>query len=148
MTCFILTQKGKIPVNIIIDSGSNTSNIDESLIEKLGLKPSSPEFFRTVKYVTGTVTYPTAEYNFELISQDGRTSQNVTAFKVRGFQSTVPNWRKVCKSHDYLGDIKIPKVDNNVANILIGTDCETLFEPLEFRRGRDNGPSATKSFLG
>jgi len=145
MACYILTPKGKVPVNVIVDSGSNTSNIDESLVNELGLKPASAEFDRTVRYVTGTVTYPTAAYEFDLVSQDGRTAQRVTAFRVKGFESIVPNWNRICKTHNYLEDINIPNTKDNVAKILIGTDCETFFEPLEHRKGQNNGPSATKN---
>ena len=101
MTCYLLTPDGKIPVDVIIDSGSNTSNVDESLIKELKLKPSTPEFLRTVKYVSKSVSYMTAGYDLQLQSVDGSQTQLVRAYKVQNFSLRTPNWKQICESYDY-----------------------------------------------
>ena len=148
MTCLLITSKGKIPVNVIIDSGSNTSNIDESLIKELGLKPSTEEFDRTVRYVSTTATYPTAGYDLQFVSPDNHHTQSVTAFRVQNFNSVIPNWYEVCKTHKYLENLPIIKPKNNVAKILLGTDCPSLFQNLENISSQNEGPTATRNILG
>ena len=148
MTCFLLVDGEKIPVNVIIDSGSNTSNIDEKLVKQLNIKASTPDFTRRVKYVSTHVQFTSAGYDLQFTSQDGQNSQFVRAYRVKNFKSHVPNWSEVCDSHDYLKDIKLPKTDDNVARILLGTDCESLFKSYETRAAKNDGPMADKNILG
>ena len=148
MACYLNTRKGKVPVNVIIDSGSNTSNIDISLIKELGLKPSTEDFERSVRYVSTQVSFQTAGYDLEFISEDGNNSQSVRAFRVENFSSNVPDWKEICKHHRYLEDIPVLETPTKIAKILLGTDCIGLFEPLECRNAKNGGPTAIKNILG
>ena len=148
MTCYLVTNKGKIPVNVIIDSGSNSSNIDESLVKELGLKPSTEEFERTIRYVSSEATSLTAGYDLQFVSLDNHHTQSIRAYRVQNFKSTIPNWKAVCQTHDYLKDLPILEAKTNVAKILLGTDCPGLFEIIESRTSQNEGPTATKNILG
>jgi len=148
MSCYLITPQGKVPVNVILDSGSNTSNIDETLIEKFKLKQSTPEFLRTVRYVSTNVSYPSAGYDLQLMSKDGDYTQAVRAYRVRNFGSKVPDWIEVCSKHDYLKSLPVLKTQDAVSRILLGTDCKELFHTLESRMSDNDGPTAIRNVLG
>jgi len=147
MVCYLVVKGKRILVNVILDSGSNASNIDGMLISELGLKPSTPEFIRTVQYVSTNVSYLSAGYDIQLTSISGDQTQAVRAYKVKNFKSRVPDWHTICKSHEYLKDIPVLQPDDMVARISLGTDCSALFHNLESRHSVD-GTTAIRNTLG
>ena len=133
---------------MILDSGSNSCNIDQNLAAQLGLKPISDYFERTVRYITKSVTLRTCVYSLRLVGQDKKYVREIFAYSVDNFKTEVPNWRKECSLYSHLNDLVIPEIDTNQAGILIGVDCIDLFRPMEVRYGQPNEPMALKTALG
>jgi len=148
MSCYLVTNAGKVPVNVILDSGSNASNIDEILIKKFNLKPISPEFIRTIRSVSNNVSHLSAKYDIELMSINGDYTRNVQAYRVENFSQRVPDWKTICSKHDHLSSLPVLKTENTISQILLGTDCAELFYSLESRMSKEGGPIANRNALG
>ena len=133
---------------MILDSGSNSCNIDENLATKLNLKPISDYFERRLTYMTQKVSIRTCVYSLKLLSQDKKYVRDVFAYSVSNFGTDVPNWREECALYPHLKDLKIPKVEDPIAGILIGVDCIDLFRPIEVRYGEQNQPMSIRTPLG
>ena len=148
VTCYLKLGDKHTAVNVILDSGSNSCNIDESLATQLGLKPISDYFDRTVRYITRSVKLRTCVYSLQLIGQDMKYVRDIFAYSVSNFKTDVPNWRTECSLYSHLNDLVIPEVDTCQAGILIGVDCIDLFRPMEVRFGLPNEPMALRTPLG
>ena len=135
-------------MNVILDSGSNSCNINENLASKLNLKPVSDYFDRRLTYMTQEVSIRTCVYSLKLLSQDKKYVREIFAYSVSNFNTDVPNWRKECALYSHLKDLKIPAIDNSSAGILIGVDCIDLFRPMEVRYGEQNQPMSIRTPLG
>ena len=90
--------------------------------------------------MTQKVSVRTCVYKLKLLGQDKKYVREVFAYSVSNFGTDVPNWRKECALYPHLKDLKIPKVDHSIAEILIGIDCIDLFGPMDVRYRRINGP--------
>ena len=148
VTCFLQVKDKKIPVNVILDSGSNSCNVDETLATELGLEPISEYFDRHVRYITRSVKLRTCVFSLRLVGQDQKYVRDIFAYSVSNFKTDVPNWRNECSLYSHLDDLVIPEAESSVARILIGVDCIDLFRPTEVRYGQPNEPMALKTALG
>ena len=148
VSCYLKIEEKLIPVHVVLDSGSNSCNVDENLASELGLKPVSDYFDRRVRYVTESVKLRTRMYSLKLVSQDKETEREIFAYSVSNFKADVPNWGVECSLYDYLKDLKIPPVETTQAGILIGVDAIDLLRPMEVRYGETNEPMGIKTALG
>ena len=161
-SCEVLLQV--IPVRVVsksgnqittfglLDSGSDITMIDPSLVKLLNIKGSPSKLSLT------TVNNADAEeeglgVDFQIASVDSRNDHLIdvkSAWAVKDL--TIPlNQTRVTRSvgqWPHLHEVRFPEVERSKISILLGTNSQEVFIPLEVKRGKLNEPIAIKSCIG
>ena len=140
----------RIPVNCLLDEGSDTSYINEDVIEALGLHGAKTEI--NVKVANDeTVTFMSSTFDVGLESTDGRVDTTITvqsSKKICGGMKPV-NWIKIKHNWQHLQKIYLPKlVTGRRVDILLGADHHELMYSMKEVVGEHGQPSARLCPLG
>jgi len=136
----------------MLDSGANTTCIDEDLAKKLKLPVRRGPVERTIHLLDCKTKINCYLVDVQLTSADGLVSQTITAWTVKDLTKNtgVVDWSVEKKNFPHLKDIPFPPLPKAAAiQLLIGTDNVSLFTPESPVKSEDGkGPIAYKIPLG
>lgn len=134
----------------LIDSGSDTTLIDESLALQLGMKADPQTFFITTvtdKNVKGHAS----KVNFKVSSIDSLSTVQVnvsTAWAVKDLDIPLRHSKKGIHELPHLQSIPFPDVERSKISVLLGTDVPEAFVPIDVIKGLPSQPFAIQTVLG
>ena len=137
---------GNINTGVLLDSGSTTSLISRSLVDRLGLQG------REISCSLGTVNSVSAVLSnlvsFDLLDRHGRNRVSVrNALVVDRIPARSPSYRIDKNRYPYLKGIDLPSSRGEItAEVLIGLDHPSALMPLDLRRDRTR-PNAVYAVL-
>jgi hypothetical protein len=131
----------KIHVNCLLDEGSDTTYVNEDVVEALGLQGSKIE----VKVANDeTVSFMSSTFQIGLESMDGRVDTEIiaqTSKKICGGMKPV-NWIKLKHNWEHLSKIHFPKLaPGRSIDILLGADHHELMYSMKEIPGKSDQPS-------
>ena len=135
----------------MLDSGSNSTNIDEDFTIEMGML-TSPLEKRRIALVDRIAYIDSHQVTFELLGQANSSFiQTMTAYTLPGLSTTsrTINWNDRAPKYEHLKNLDLdphPPMDRAV--LLIGTDYAHLFSQSECRKGTDEEPIAFRTPLG
>ena len=140
----------RVKINALLDDGSTKSYINNDVAKELQLN-GKPEII-TVGTLDGrTRTFKTEEVKFEVMSIDGKTSNEMNAFttnKVTG-NLKATEWRKESKEWKHIAHINFPLISKRKAvDLLIGSDYPELHLAIQEVQGKLGEPIARRTPLG
>ena len=140
----------KLHVNCLLDEGSDTSYINENVVEALGLQGTKIKI--NVKVANDeTISFMSSTFEIGLESMDGRVDTLVTAQsskKICGGMKPV-NWIKMKHNWKHLKKIHFSKVaTGRTVDILLGADHHELMYSMREIVGEPDEPSARLCPLG
>ena len=137
-------------VSCFLDEGSDTSYVNEDVVEELGLDGRKEKII--INVANGQkVSLMSATMEIGLESLDGRLDTVIVARTTNnicgGMKPT--NWQQIKDQWKHLRDIPFPKLGKrSKTDVLIGSDYYNLLFPMKEVRGCDNEPSARLGPLG
>ena len=140
----------RVLVNCLLDEGSDTTYVNEDVVEELGLGSKKQQI--TVKVANDqSIRFFSGLVKIGLESTDGRVDTEITAKtsdRICGGLKAV-NWVKIQDKWDHLRGIPFPKLARgNQVDVLLGADHFELMYSMKEINGRLNGPCATLCPLG
>jgi hypothetical protein len=155
IVCFLSGNKLRTGKKIIamLDSGSNTTCIDEETAIQLKLRHRSKPSKMVVNLIDGPTQIESFKVDVHLTSCDGLTAQDFTAHTVKDLtkNTSVVDWSKCKQNFDHLKDIPFDTLPHGERiSILIGSDNAFLFSAVDGtkREGPRGEPIAYKTSLG
>jgi len=154
VVCKIGARNGRPGYSTVamLDSGSNTTCIDEELAKKLKLQVRCGPVDRTIHLLDCKTKIKSYLVEVQLTSSDGLVSLTITAWTVKDLTKNtgVVDWSVEKKNFPHLKDIPFPPLPKAaVIQLLIGTDNVSLFTPDTPVKSEDGkGPIAYKIPLG
>ena len=135
----------------LIDSGSDITMIDPSIVKLLNIEGAPSKL--TLTTVNNADVEEGVKVNLKIApvdSQNDRVLNVNSAWAVKDL--TIPlKHTKLSKSVEqcpHLRQVSFPEVERKKISILLGTNIQEVFIPLDVRRGKPNDPIAIKSCLG
>ncbi|PFX18797.1 hypothetical protein AWC38_SpisGene16829 [Stylophora pistillata] len=140
----------RLQVNCFLDEGSDTTYVNEEVVEELGLE--GPKERVTIKVANDQkVDLMSATMEIGLESLDGRVDTVIvakTSHSICGGMKPT-NWLEIRDQWKHLKNIPFPKVGKrSKIDMLIGSDYYNLLFPMKEVRGGDGEPSARLCPLG
>jgi hypothetical protein len=136
----------------MLDTGANTTCIDEDLAKRLKLSVKRGPVDRTIHLLDCKTKIKSYLVDVQLTSADGLLSQTITAWTVKDLTKNtgVVDWSVEKQNFPHLRKIPFPPLPKEAAiQLLIGTDNVSLFTPDTPVRSEDGtGPIAYKIPLG
>ena len=135
----------------LIDSGSDITMIDPSIVKLLNIEGAPSKL--TLTTVNNAGVEEGVKVNLKIAPVDSQNDHvhNVnSAWAVKDL--TIPlKHTKLSRSVEqcpHLRQVSFPEVERKKISILLGTNIQEVFIPLDVRRGKPNDPIAIKSCLG
>ena len=142
----IIVKNGnkRLHVNCLLDEGSDTSYVNEDVIEALGLHGAKTEI--NVKVANDeTIRFMSSTFEIGIESMDGQVDTAITAQsskKICGEMKPV-NWIKIKQNWHHLKQIHFPKLaPGRKVDILLGADHQELMYSMKEVVGEHGQPSA------
>ena len=137
-------------MNCLLDEGSDTSYVNEDVVEALGLQETKTKLnFKVAK--DETISFMSSMFEIGLESMDGRVDTCITAQsskKICGGMKPV-NWIQMKHNWEHLKNIRFPKLSpGRTVDILLGADCHELMYSMKEIVGEQGQPSARLCPLG
>ena len=155
VVCSISSRVNKVGKQIVamLDSGSNTTCIDEALAKSLRCKRKSETTQKSVSMLSGVKVLESYLCEIILTSGDGLTTQIIVAHTIKDMtdNTTVVDWSKAKKNFKHLHDIPFDAVKKDAKiSLLIGSDNANLFAITDgtLREGSRGEPIAYRTPLG
>jgi len=152
LVCDIRTKSGTKQVVVLLDSGSNSTLIDQALASKLKAEVVDGPIVRKVNYVDRQVEVKSDLVSFELVNPNNKYSRTVLAWTVENLakRSNVVDWSVARKKFEHLRDVKFTPLPTPAKiDVLIGADCHDLMRSLEIISSKKpDHPWAVKTPLG
>ena len=136
-------------VNAFLDSGSDTTLIDSSLVATLGLEGTAAPL--TIKTLSGEMNMKADLVSFSMAPLNGEENVSVhRAWSVNALPKLKPmNYlSQDLQTWEHLRDVPLPSMEKSDVRILIGTDVPKAHWVREQRRGGPDDPYAVKGPLG
>jgi len=137
---------------VLLDSGSNSTLIDQALASKLKAKVVQGPVTRKVNYVDRQVEVESSLVSFVLTDVDGRHSQALEAWTVKDLakRSGVVDWSEQKRKFEHLRDVPFVQLPKPAKiDVLIGTDNHALMRGIKVvSSANPEHPWAVKSPLG
>ena len=104
LVCDIKTKYGTKQVVVLLDSGSNSSLIDQDLASKLKAEVQDGPIIRKVNYVDRQVKVKSDLVSFQLVNPNTNYSRAVLAWTVKDLakRSNVVDWSRSRKKFEHL----------------------------------------------
>ena len=148
----IVLQNGnkRMLVNCFLDDGSDTTYINEDVVEELGLQGQKEKI--TINVANGQqVSFDSMTFTIGLESTDGNIDTTIeanTSERICGGMKPV-NWVKIQHQWTHLRDIPFPELGSkSVVDVLLGTDNYHLMYSMQEVLGKGNEPCARLCPLG
>ena len=140
----------KVQVNCLLDEGSDTTYINEDVVEELGLTGVKERF--EVKVANNqTISFMSNTFTIGLESTDGRVDTEIvakTSEKICGGMKAV-SWLTLKQNWSYLKKIPFPKLaKGNQIDVLLGADHYELMYSMKEVFGSKDDPVARLCPLG
>jgi hypothetical protein len=136
----------------LLDSGSNTTMIDEDVAVKLKMTVLKGPVTRELHLMNQPVTIQSSLVQLELQSLDAMTTQVLTAWTTKDLTKNtgVVDWSKEKGKFEHLSKVPFPKLPPGATiQILIGLDNAHLFDSIEtVKGGQTSDPVAKLTPLG
>ena len=140
----------RLQVNCFLDEGSDTTYVNENVVEELGLEGQKERV--TINVANDQkVDLMSATMEIGLESLDGRVDTVIVAKTSHSFCGGMNpiNWLEVRDQWKHLKKIPFPKLGKrSKIHVLIGSDYYNLLFPMKEVRGGDGEPSARRCPLG
>jgi len=130
VVCFISSRGKPIKIVALLDTGSNSTCIDEALAKELFLPIRAGPTKRKVHYVDRQAEMDSTCVEFQLTSLDGMTTQTCMGWTVKDMtaKTGVVEWAERKKDFPHLKNIPFPKLPPSPSiSVLVGTDLAHLF---------------------
>lgn len=140
----------RILVNCFLDEGSDTTYINEDVVEELGLRGNKEKI--TVNVANGQqISFQSMTFQIGLESTDGKLDTEIvakTSERICGGMKPV-NWVKIQHQWKHLRNIRFRKLaSRGVVDVLLGTDHCHLMYSMQEVLGKDTEPCARLCPLG
>ena len=140
----------RVLVNCLLDEGSDTTYVNEDVVQELGLGSKKQQI--TVKVANDqSIRFNSETVKIGLESTNGRVDTEITAKtsdRICGGLKAV-NWVKIQDKWDHLRGIPFPKLaTGNQIDVLLGADHFELMYSMKEITGRPNEPCARLCPLG
>jgi hypothetical protein len=138
-----------VPINVMLDAGSNTTFIREGLVRSLRIS-GERQTLRIQGVADAASTHPNSEELFlqlktafgDMVTLKGSTLKTVTQ------PVPVYNWEQLRHRWTHLNDLPPLRSSGGRIDVLIGLNHTTLITPTDYRLGADDEPAAIKTRLG
>ena len=136
----------------LIDSGSDITMVDPSLVKLLNIEGTLSKLSLTTVN-SADVEERGMKVNFKIASLDSQNDHVIAvnpAWAVKDLTIPLKHTRlsKSLEQWPHLREVRFPEVERRKISILLGTNIQEAFVPLDVRRGNRNEPLAIKSCLG
>jgi len=152
LVCEIKTESGNKQVVVLLDSGSNSSLIDQRLASKLKAEVVEGPIVRKVNYLDRQVEVKSDLVSFKLINPNNNFSRTVLTWTVENLakRSNVVDWSRARKKFEHLRDVNFTPLPTPAKiDVLIGANCHDLMRSLEIISSKKpDHPWAVKTPLG
>lgn len=140
----------RLLVNCLLDEGSDTTYVNEDVVEELGLAGEKQQI--TVKVANDqNIRFPSSTVRIGIESTDGRVDTKITAKmsnRICG-SSKVVDWVKIQDKWNHLRGIPFPRLaEGNQIDVLLGADHFELMYSMQEVTGHPNEPGARLCPLG
>ena len=135
----------------ILDSGSNSTNIDEDLAKQMGIPIKEKGVKRNLNFIQGNadVTSNLVAFQVGKIGAEANWTMNAHTIKDMVKGTPVMDWKFIANKYPHLEGLDIPKHhQRDRVQLLIGTDYNHLIVCEKAVRGEDNEPIAELTRLG
>ena len=137
-------------VHAFLDPGSNTTFCTKSLINRLGVQGDEASLSLTTMN-NGNVQSVCNAVN--LMVYDGQEKNAIELPSVCSCEKLPVAAKHISTQVDvnqwpYLKGIKLPSIESDKVNLLIGNDVPIALEPKQVRESQKGGPYAVKTVLG
>jgi hypothetical protein len=145
--------RSQIKTVVMLDSGSNTTCVDEDVAEQLKLRHRSEPTKKTIHTIDGRIEINTRSVDVILSSIDGLITRHLIAQTVKNLtrNTSVVDWSECKKNFEHLQDVPFDTLPANpIISLLIGADQADLFSPIEGTKheGARGEPIAYQTALG
>ncbi|KZR98256.1 Uncharacterized protein APZ42_006409, partial [Daphnia magna] len=138
-----------VPINVMLDAGSNTTFIREGLARSLRIS-GERQTLRVQGVADAASTHPNSEELFlqlmtafgDIVTLKGSTLKTVTQ------PVPVYNWEQLRHRWTHLNDLPPLRSSGGRIDVLIGLNHTSLITPTDYRLGADDEPAAIKTRLG
>ena len=140
-----------IIVNALLDIGSNSSFIRESLVKELGLKEYATELkqIHTMNRTEEDIRVSKVKIDMESLNGNVRRRETLMTIKDMLMSSYPTDWSVAQHEWEHLRSVKFPRLaKRDTHELLIGTDLIFYHRCLKEIRGPLNGPIARLTPLG
>ena len=155
IVCSISSRASRSGKRIVamLDTGSNTTCIDEDLAKALRCKRTSDTISKSVNMLDGVKILQSYTCEVVLTSGDGLTTQVIIAHTIQNMTegTSVVDWSKAKKNFAHLRDVPFDAVKRDAKiELLIGSDNAFLFSITDgtLREGIRGDPIAYHTPLG
>ncbi len=155
MQTLVVQAQGKFlqpKVVAMLDSGSDTTCIDDAFAKQLGCEQLTQPKTVTVKYLDREITLTSTLVRFIIESPSGEECMVIEAWTVPNLSddTNAIDWSVEKLKFDHLKDLKIePLPDDNSIKLLIGNRLSDCFIPEDIRKGSEpNQPFGYKTMFG
>ncbi|XP_068712758.1 uncharacterized protein [Montipora foliosa] len=136
----------------LIDSGSDITMVDPSLVKLLNIEGTLSKLSLTTVN-SADVEERGMKVNFKIASLDSQDDHVIAvnpAWAVKDLTIPLKHTRlsKSLEQWPHLREVRFPEVERRKISILLGTNIQEVFVPLDVRKGNQNEPLAIKSCLG
>ncbi|XP_068749478.1 uncharacterized protein [Montipora capricornis] len=136
----------------LIDSGSDITMVDPSLVKLLNIEGTLSKLSLTTVN-SADVEERGMKVNFKIASLDSQNDHVIAvnpAWAVKDLTIPLKHTRlsKSLEQWPHLREVRFPEVERRKISILLGTNIQEVFVPLDVRKGNRNEPLAIKSCLG
>ncbi|XP_068741884.1 uncharacterized protein [Montipora capricornis] len=136
----------------LIDSGSDITMVDPSLVKLLNIEGTLSKLSLTTVN-SADVEERGMKVNFKIASLDSQNDHVIAvnpAWAVKDLTIPLKHTRlsKSLEQWPHLREVRFPEVERRKTSILLGTNIQEVFVPLDVRKGNRNEPLAIKSCLG
>ena len=136
----------------LIDSGSDVTMIDSSLIQQLGIQLKEGQLLLSTMNQRDKQNKG-VKVDFQIALVDNQYCEHVTVRNVWAVQDlTIPlkhvTAHKKLRQLSHLRHVPFPEAERKKGSFLIGTSLQEAFVPLEVKKGKSNEPFAIRSCLG
>ncbi|XP_068674398.1 uncharacterized protein [Montipora foliosa] len=136
----------------LIDSGSDITMVDPSLVKLLNIEGTLSKLSLTTVN-SADVEERGMKVNFKIASLDSQNDHVIAVNPVWAVKDlTIPlkhtRLSKSLEQWPHLREVRFPEVERRKISILLGTNIQEVFVPLDVRKGNRNEPLAIKSCLG
>ena len=136
----------------LIDSGSDITMVDPSLVKLLNIK-GTPTKLSLTTVNSADVEERGMKVNFKIASLDNKNDHVIavnSAWAVKDLTIPLKHARlsRSLEQWPHLQEVRFPEVEKRKISILLGTNIQEAFIPLDVRKGNRNEPLAIRSCLG